>query len=247
NPDLQFTSAGLLAMAKSTDDTGDSQIFVTAGPARFLDFQHSIFGVLTAGDSVRQSIQDSNTSGDGAPPSAISITGAQITTDTLDAALELKAAHGASGTSDVTVTVTNSSGQTFSQTFHVIVTPDTQSPAPYLNEISPVSGVQGQPVSVHLAATDVTGGSDFFDATKPSGETTNYTINVDHTTGAVTLTPPAGFTGTFHVLMSVQGADTRTTADQSDTENVAVTVAAASLSAANDTTAVAENVSATTI
>lgn len=247
NPDLQFTSAGLLAMAKSTDDTGDSQIFVTAGPTRFLDFQHSIFGVLTAGDSVRQAIQNSNTSGDGAPPSAISITGAQIITDTTNAALELKAARGASGTSDVTVTVTNSSGQTFSQTFHVTVTPDTQSPAPYLNKIAPVSGVEGQPINLQLTATDVTGGADVFNATKPSSETTNYTINVDHNTGAVTLTPPAGFTGTFHVLMSVQGADTRTTADPSDTEDVAVTVSAASLNAANDTAAVAENGSATMI
>jgi VCBS repeat-containing protein len=247
NPDLQFTSAGLLAMAKSTDDTGDSQVFVTAGPTRFLDFQHSIFGVLTAGDSVRQAIQNSNSSGDGAPPSTISISGAQIITDTINAALELKAARGASGTSDVTVTVTDAQNHTFSQTFHVTVTPDTQKPAPYLNKISPVSGVEGQPINVQLTATDVTGGTDFFDATKPSSETTNYTINVDHNTGVVTLTPPAGFTGTFHVQMSVRGTDTRSTADQSDTENVAVTVAAASLKTTNDTATVAENASATTI
>src|SRR5262249_51063878 len=112
NPDLQFTTAGLLAMAKSTDDTNDSQIFVTGGPARFLDFQHSIFGVLTAGDSVRQAIQHSTTSGDGPPPSTINITNTQIITDTQNAALELKAAEGASGESDVTVTVTDQDGQT---------------------------------------------------------------------------------------------------------------------------------------
>ncbi|MBW8883907.1 MAG: peptidylprolyl isomerase, partial [Planctomycetia bacterium] len=92
NADLQFTTAGLLAMAKSTDDTGDSQVFVTAGPTRFLDFQHSIFGVLTEGDAVRQAIQASRTSGDGAPPNTITIDSAQIITDTQNAALELKAA-----------------------------------------------------------------------------------------------------------------------------------------------------------
>jgi VCBS repeat-containing protein len=247
NPDLQFTSAGLLAMAKSTDDTGDSQVFVTAGPTRFLDFQHSIFGVLTAGDSVRQAIQNSNTSGDGAPPSAITISGAQIVTDTTNAALELKAARGASGTSDVTVTVTNNAGQTFQQTFHVIVSPDTESPAPYLNPITAPSGVEGQPINLQLTATDVTGGADVFDATKPASETTNYTLNVDHNTGLVTVTPPVGFTGTLHVQLSVQGANTRTTADPSDTETVAINVAAATLSAANDTATVTENASSTSI
>ncbi|HEY2412186.1 MAG TPA: Ig-like domain-containing protein, partial [Pirellulaceae bacterium] len=248
NPDLQFTTSGLLAMAKSTDDTNDSQVFVTGAPTRFLDFQHSIFGVITAGDSVRQAIQHSTSSGDGPPPSTISITSSQIITDTTNAALELKAALGASGTSDVTVTVTDTvTGQTSQQTFHVTVTPDTESPAPYLNKIAPVSGTTGQPINVKLSATDVTGGADVFDAVKPDSETTNYTINVDHNTGLVTLTPPADFTGTFHVTMSVQGATTRTTADQSDTEDVAVTVAAAVLGANNDTTTVAENASATTI
>ena len=45
NLDLQFTSAGLLGMGKSNDDTNDASIFVTGSSARFLDFNHSIFGV----------------------------------------------------------------------------------------------------------------------------------------------------------------------------------------------------------
>src|SRR5262249_54030709 len=155
-------------------------------------------------------IQHSTSTGDGQPPSTISITNSQIITDTTNAALELKAARGASGTSDVTVTVTDTvTGQTFQQTFHVTVTPDTESPAPYLNKIAPVTGTTGQPITVQLSATDVTGGTDVFNAVKPSSETTNYTINVNQSTGLVTLTPPADFTGTFHVTMSVQGSDTR--------------------------------------
>jgi len=244
NPDLQFTTAGLLAMAKSTDDTGDSQIFVTAGPERFLDFQHSIFGVLTSGDSVRQAIQNSTTSGDGPPPSTISISNTQIITDTTNAALELKAPLGASGASDVTVTATDTStGQTYQQTFHVTVTADTARPAPYLNPIAAVSGAAGQPITVQLTATDVQNNPVYFDATKPAGETTAYTINVDHATGQVTLTPPAGFTGTFHVQMSVKDTGTSTTADPTDTQDVPVTVA----TAVNDTATVAENAAATTI
>ncbi len=315
NSDLQFTSTGLLAMAKSSDDTNDDQIFVTAGPTRFLDFQHSIFGVLTEGDAVRQAIQASRTSGDGAPPNAITITSAQIITDTQNAALELKAAPGASGQADITVTVKDAQNHTYSQTFHVIVAPDTNNPAPFLNPIAPVTGTAGQPITVQLGATDAQNGevqtitrnatgntvfsfngvnattinftattsaaeiqtalnsipalngnisvagsaggpytvtfsgalanqnvatlgvnnsnatvqtvsSLFFDASKPSTETVNYTLNVNHDTGLVTITPPAGFSGTFHVNMGVRGATTRTTADQFDTENVLVTVSA---------------------
>jgi len=326
NADLQFTTAGLLAMAKSTDDTGDSQVFVTAGPTRFLDFQHSIFGVLTEGDAVRQAIQASRTSGDGAPPNTITIDSAQIITDTQNAALELKAAPGASGQADITVTVKDAQNHTYSQTFHVTVTPDSNNPAPFLGTIAPVTGVTGQPVTLQLSATDVqhdevqlitrnangntifsfngvnattpvnftftpgtsnppvaatgtsagdvqaalstipalngniavTGGAGgpytvtfigalanqnvatigvnnsnatvttldplFFDASKPSGESVNYSVDVNHSTGLVTITPPANFSGNFHLNVGVRGTAQRSTADQFDTESVLVTV-----------------------
>src|SRR5207248_2864642 len=81
----QFTTAGLLAMAKSTDDTNDSQIFVTAQPVRFLDFQPSIFGVLTEGDAVRTAIQKSSATD--TTTANIAITSAQIASDTQNAAL----------------------------------------------------------------------------------------------------------------------------------------------------------------
>ena len=101
--DLQFTSPGLLAMAKSTDDTNDASIFVSGSPVRFLDFNHAIFGILTEGESVRQAIQDARLTGDGPPPSDIFITSSTIVADGENAALMLKAAEGASGQSDVTV------------------------------------------------------------------------------------------------------------------------------------------------
>ncbi|HEY2411242.1 MAG TPA: tandem-95 repeat protein [Pirellulaceae bacterium] len=227
NTDLQFTSTGLLAMAKSTDDTGDDQVFVTAGPTRFLDFQHSIFGVLTQGDAVRQAIQNSRTSGDGAPPNTISITGAQIITDTQNAALELKAAEGASGSTTVTLTVQDQQGHTYAQTFNVTVTPDTANSAPFLNPITPPVGNSGQPINIQLTAQDaenIAADPNFFDANKPANETTNYTLNVNNSTGLVTVTPPAGFVGTFHVTVGVRGTQTTTTADAFDTQDVLVTV-----------------------
>ena len=52
---LTFNSPGLLAMANSGDDTGDSQFFITdtdltlAQEPQHLNFQHTIFGILVSG------------------------------------------------------------------------------------------------------------------------------------------------------------------------------------------------------
>ena len=56
--DLQHNRTGLLSMAKSSDDTNDSQFFITEGPQRHLDFNHSIFGILVEGEAVRQTISN---------------------------------------------------------------------------------------------------------------------------------------------------------------------------------------------
>lgn len=223
--ELQFTTPGLLAMAKSNDDTNDSQVFITGGPARFLDMQHSIFGVLTQGDEVRRAIQHTGPSGDGAPPSDIVITNATIITDTENAVLKLKANEGASGSATVTLTVSDGT-RTFSQQFSVTITPDTANSAPFLNPIAPVTGVQGQPITIQLSATDVENNPFFFDASKPSSSTVDYTVNVNNTTGLVTITPPSGFVGTFQVNVGVRGTTQTTTQDQFDTQLVTVTVGA---------------------
>ena len=91
----------------------------------------------------------------------------------------------------------------------------------------------GQPITVQLTAQDAENNPadpNFFDASKPTGETVNYTLNVNNSTGLVTITPPAGFAGTFHVTMGVRGTQTTTTADEFDTQDVLVTVAPAATS-----------------
>jgi VCBS repeat-containing protein len=196
SPDLQFTTGGLLAMAKSSDDTNDAQIFITDTATRSLDFNHSIFGVLTSGDSVRHAIQ---TAGDVAPGNGTakaSIQTAQIVpSDPLNGALELKAAPGASGTADVIVTVTDSTGQHFSQTLHVTVTPDTNNPAPFLSSITPsqptqdghaVTGFTGQPITLQLAATDVQN-AEVQQITLNSTGSTTFSFNGASATSAILL------------------------------------------------------------
>jgi VCBS repeat-containing protein len=123
NLDLQFTSPGLLAMAKSSDDTNDSQWFVTDSTPRFLDFNHSIFGRLIDGEEIRDAINSVATTSD-KPNTPVVINSIQVVTDTENASLRLKAAQGASGEADVTVTATDGQGHAFSRTFHVTVTPD---------------------------------------------------------------------------------------------------------------------------
>src|SRR6185369_17505590 len=72
--DLTFTSNGLLAMANAGDDTGDSQFFITdvdetlAQLPQHLNFQHTIFGILTSGfDTFRKLIGTPANQQTGAP------------------------------------------------------------------------------------------------------------------------------------------------------------------------------------
>src|SRR5262249_18400061 len=59
NLNLQFNRRGYLAMAKTTDDTNDSEFFITDVASQNLDFNHSIWGVEVEGDNVRQAISNS--------------------------------------------------------------------------------------------------------------------------------------------------------------------------------------------
>ena len=65
---LQHNRTGLLSMAKTVDDTNDSQFFITeVDPGerpnseailRRLDFNHGVFGLLVEGEDVREALSD---------------------------------------------------------------------------------------------------------------------------------------------------------------------------------------------
>ena len=132
--DLQHNRSGLLSMAKSTDDTNDSQFFITEGAQRHLDFNHSIFGVLVEGESVRQQVSNVAVDpGNGDRP-VVDVVMESVSTfvDTQNAVLMLKAPEGTTGAVDVTITVQNTGGASTSQTFRVNVTPDTIDSPPFL-------------------------------------------------------------------------------------------------------------------
>ncbi len=232
NADLQFTSPGLLAMAKGLDDTNDTQFFVTdtvSPPSsnfpRHLDFNHSIFGKLTEGETVRQAISNVAANGSGTPTTPVVITSASIlNSDSENSAFMLKALAG-SGSSTITVTADDGQGGTFTRTFQVNVAADTSNGNPFLSEIPTVQATVGaSTVTFPLTGTDVEGDAIFFDATKIGS--VNYSVSIDHTTNIVTVTPPVGFVGNFQVQVSAKALSQQGTPDggQSITDVQKVTV-----------------------
>lgn len=241
--DLQHNQAGLISYAKTTDDTNDSQFFVLDGAARHLDFNHSIFGMIVEGNANRAAISDTPTNSSDRPLTPVVISSTTINeNDTENGLLRLKAAEGATGTAQVTVTVRDAMNNSFSQTFTVNITPDTANGAPFLSEIGTVRGTTGQTINLQLQATDAEGNPSTFEAAKPSSTSVDYTFTVNNTTspGLVAITPPAGFVGTFPILVGVRGTSATTTTDTFDTQLVNVQVApppptAIDLSAQSDT------------
>ncbi|MFO0869998.1 MAG: peptidylprolyl isomerase [Pirellulales bacterium] len=222
---LQYNAAGYLGLVKSGDDSGDVQFFVTDGPARALDFDYPIFGFLTEGEKVRDAINGTATSND-RPVRDIIINSIDVVADNENAALLISAAEGASGTANVTVTVADPFGHTAQRTFRVTVQPDTANGGPFLRPGHTQVTAVGQAVSWPLGAIDVEGDPVQYEASLIG--TSGAQVSVDANTGRVTVTPPAGFTGSLQVLTKVRHAPSAAndTADPFDTQVVSVLVQA---------------------
>jgi cyclophilin family peptidyl-prolyl cis-trans isomerase len=203
--DLQHNRTGILSMAKSFDDTNDSQFFVTEGPQRHLDFNHSIFGILVEGESVRQAISNVPVGASDRPATPVVIESARSFVDEENAVVLLKAAERTTGAANVTIVVRNASGQEARQTFQVTVVPDTIDSAPFLADIPELKTKVDTPQSYQLQAIDVEDASSarFLDQTSlssnglsvPVPAPANLRYNVDFNTGLLTLTPTNGLTG----------------------------------------------------
>ncbi len=225
NVNLQHNRTGILSYAKSSDDTNDSQFFITEGPQRHLDFNHSIFGQLIEGDAAREGISRTKVTND-RPDTEISIKSAEIFNDTENGLIRLKA-HANTGTSTITVTVTDSTGNTFSRTFTATAAADTANGAPFLNDIVVPPIVAGQTVSIQLSSQDAEGQPVVYEATKVGA--VDYQFNVNATTGLLTVTAPVNFTGSFQLSVDVRASDisTVTTGDKADGEKLTFNVTAA--------------------
>lgn len=220
--DLQHNRTGVLSYAKSTDDTNDSQFFITEGPQRFLDFNHSIFGQLVEGELVREAISNVATGAGDKPTVPVVINTATVFDDNENSLLMLKAAGNTTGTSDITVTVTDSEGNSTSQTFRATVIQDTANGGPFLNDFQPVRTAVNTPVNVPLTSQDVEGDPVTYTVQKVGNE--DYTVSVNATTGVATVTPGNNFVGPIQFRATVAQTTATTTNDKSDVQLVTVIV-----------------------
>jgi large repetitive protein len=220
--DAQHNQAGVLSFAKSSDDTNNSQFFITLAEQRRLDFNHSVSAIQTEGASVRAGIGRTSTDANDKPTNPVRIDTVSVIQDQENGLVLLKA-NATSGFADITVTITDAQGNTFSQTFRATAGTDTFNSAPFLEEIGVVRTTVNTPVNLNLHAVDVEGDPLFFDAI--ASGTTTFNVQVNRDTGAVTVTPPVGFVGKLEMLVGVRGATAADTVDQFDTQRVQIEVA----------------------
>ncbi len=209
--DLQHNRTGLLSMAKTDDDTNDSQFFVTEGPSRHLDFNHSIFGLLVEGEDVRDAISSVPVGTGDRPITDVVMESVRIFKDNQNAVLMLSAPEGTSGQATVTVTATSLDGAQMSRTFLVTVSPDTVDSHPFLADIPPVTTKVDTPVTFQLRAIDVEGDAAFFldeagldsnGLPVPARAHADLDYTVDFDTGSVTVTPRNGLQGVHSITVA---------------------------------------------
>ena len=209
-------------MAKSLDDTNDSQFFITAEATRFLDSQHTVFGQLITGDDVRANINATPVDGGDRPLMDATISSFEIFTDNQNGVLMLSAPEGTTGSATITVVVTDGNGGTATQTFNVNVTPDLEDNPPYLEDIdlgglNQLQTAVDTPTTLQLTAVDIEGDSVLFldeqglldrNQLVPQNAPADLDVSVDPTTGLVTITPMNGLRGQHSFTVAVAAADT---------------------------------------
>ncbi|QDT92763.1 peptidylprolyl isomerase [Gimesia algae] len=226
HPELQHVQTGLLSMAKTLDDdTNDSQFFVTEGPSRHLDFQHTIFGYLIEGEDVREAISNISVTGQ-TPNFSITMETVDVFSDLDNGTLVLTAAEGYTGSTTITVTVADQDGNTSQREFQVNVTPDaiselsdSENANPYLSDIPTLQVSPGATITYQLEATDIdlnaTNGNTYFvfmdqsylnayELYVPVDAHPELIYSVHSSSGLLTVKPAAGLApGTYSITVAV--------------------------------------------
>ena len=218
NLDLQHNRTGLLSTLKSFDDRNDSQFLITEGAQRSLDFENTIFGLLVEGESVRESISNVATSSQ-RPIADVVVSSVTVVNDTQNGVMLLKAANGVtSGTFTVTVTATDSNGDSTQRSFQVTVANDSVDSNSFLADVPKLRTLINTPTTIQLQAIDAEADtSGFLDQTRmqtfgvqvPLLAPANLTYSTGQTTGLTTITPINGLTGIqrFSVATGLFAAD----------------------------------------
>jgi cyclophilin family peptidyl-prolyl cis-trans isomerase len=222
NRDYTFASGGLLAMANATDDNNNSQFFITdidlpiGDRASFLNFNHSIVGILTDGfdiyTKIIQTPVQSNGSETSDPVATIRINSASVFTDTENAVIKLTPATGFTGTASIDIFASDGPGTPTQESFTLTGVTYPNNPLrssndnPFLGPISNITTTAGSPVSVTLTSTDLQNNSVTYGLTATGTNASQVTINLNTATGVATITPASGFTGVVNLRATVRDA-----------------------------------------
>jgi len=203
HPDLQHAGPGVMSFAKAGDDTNDSQFFITEVPTHFLDFNHSVFGQLTEGESIREAISSVEVDDDDKPTTNVVIEKATLFNDNENSVVMLKALAN-SGSTDVTFTVTDSKGRSSSETITVDLQADRFNAQPYLLPITESLNIPaGKEFSMQLESFDLENDAVTYLASTNSGDIAG---SLNPQTGVLTITPNADYVGPVEVLVGVRAS-----------------------------------------
>ncbi|QDU75022.1 putative peptidyl-prolyl cis-trans isomerase [Bremerella volcania] len=214
NPNLRHNGTGILSYAKSFDDTNDSQFFIMEGIAPHLDFQHTVFGYMTEGEVVRESISGTPTGSNNLPQWQVVMDEVSTFVDLENGVLRLKIPEGASGTETITVTVSDGQGHTLSRSFDVTyASNENYTSNPYLAFVPDIAMTPGSSHTFQLTATNLDGDelifydqsdfdpqNDYLPAYAPNG----LVYSVDSSTGLLQVNASAGLApGVYKIVVAV--------------------------------------------
>ena len=251
NRDLTFTSNGLLAMANSGDDTNDSQFFITAVDRSLaqlpqnLNFEHSVFGILTSGVDTFRKLMSTPTNGANRPATNEVINSATVFTDTQNGVVRLHTAAGFTGSTTLTVIANDGNGSTNQNQASLNVVADTVNDRPFLGPVSNQVTNQGIPVTFTVQGIDLLNDPLTFVVKDPASFTANggtatdpanVSVSIQVTpasgstpaTATITLTPQGTFSGTVNMIVGVRDGTNRGASLESssnfDTQQITLTV-----------------------
>ena len=214
--DLQHNQVGVLSMAKSADDTNNSQFFVTDDTTRHLDFNHTIFGQLIEGYDVLEAISAVPVTNPGIqdrPVTPVVINSANVINDRENGIVMLRALA-ESGTTNVTITATDSSGRTDTQTFAVNLSEDDDSNngQPFLGDIPDFTAQPDTTFTFQLDGIDVEGDQILYDVISPSPNGVTASVSDE---GLVTVNIPDTVDFGDEVRLTVRAYETFPTSSRS--------------------------------
>ncbi len=219
DPNLVYSEAGVLAMAKAGDDGNDAQFFITNAVQPQYDFRYTAIGYIVEGSAIQTDIVNTTTHSVqfgsttmSEPVNPVIIDSISVISDTTDGVLELSAPSTSAGLSyTVTLNVMDgTAADEISYKLNVTVVASTTSNSPnepYVQAISPIQLTSGQTASENLANStyDPAGVTVFYayNSSTPSNGSLSIS-NWSYTAGTYSLTASSAFAGVSEVYLGVE-------------------------------------------